>query len=168
MLQSIFVFQESRGDARRKTTWSNRRKDAEQRTTSWDPPKRVLEDLGTQPATDKIANRQRGEGAIGVEIGAQHRAASPDACIGERHLKPRRWQVDDRDRVANQRQRRTHALERLGLVRDGKVAGLPTRGGARIRKVNGEPLLQFARARRGDQGRTRRPAADVDQQPGPV
>ena len=128
----------------------------------------MLQDLRAQATADQIANRERGEGTVLAEVCSEHRAGGPDAGAGERLLKSRRRQVNNRDRVANQRQRRTHALERLGLVRDGKVAGLPTRSGARIRKVNGEPLLQPSGAGRGDQGRTRRPPADIDQQSRPV
>jgi hypothetical protein len=106
----------------------------------------VLQDFGAQPTAGQITDHERGEGTILVEVGAEHRACGPDAGIGERFLEPRGRQVDNRNRVADQRQRRTHALKTFRLI-DCEVAGLPTRGRAQVRQVNREPLLQLARTR---------------------
>jgi hypothetical protein len=128
----------------------------------------VLQDLRAQASTDQITNRESGESAIPIEVDTEHCPCGPDTAVHKRLLEPRRLQMDNGDRVADQRQRRPHALERLRLVGDGEVAGLPPRGRAQLRQVNREPLLEFARTRRRDQGRTRQASADVDQQPRPI
>jgi len=125
VLQSIFVFQEKLGHTRGKAPRGSARQDAEQRTAGGNPPQRLLQALGAEAMADQIADRESAESAIPVEIGAQNRAGGPDAGIGERLLKPRLRQVDHGDRVADQRQRRTHILERLQVVGDGEVASLP-------------------------------------------
>lgn len=133
MLQSIFVFQESLAEARGQAPGSSGGQDAEQGAASWDPAERLLEDLGAQATADKIANRKGGESAILAKVGPEHRPRERETAVGKRLLKPGRSQVDDRDRVADQRQGRSHARERLRLVGEGQVAGLPTRGGAELR-----------------------------------
>jgi hypothetical protein len=112
---------------------------------------------------NQAADRESGEGAILAEAGADHCARGPKGRVGERLLKPRRRQMDDSDRVADQRQSRPHSLECLRPTADGEVAGLPARGGTQLRQVDREPLLQLARAHRCHQGWARRAAADVDQ-----
>jgi len=163
VLQSIFVFQERLGQARGQGPWGSRGQHAEQGTTSRNPPERQLQDLRAQAAGDEIANGESGECAISIEVGPQHRSGEPDAGIGQRLLKPRRRQVDDGNRVADQRQRRAHTLQCLRLVGDCEVTGLPPRSRAHLRQVDRKPLLQLARAGRGDQGGSRRATAKVDQ-----
>ena len=75
--------------------------------------------------SDQVADRESSESAIPVEVGTKHCPCGPDTGIGKRFLKPRRWQVDDGDRVANQRQRRAHGLECFRVVVDREMAGLP-------------------------------------------
>jgi hypothetical protein len=128
----------------------------------------VLQDFCAQATADQIANCKSSERVLLVEVSAKHCSRGPDADIGKRLLKSRGRQVDDGDRVADQRQRRAHALECLLVVGDGEMAGLSARGNAQLRKMDGEPLLQVARTRRGDQSRTRSATADVDQQAGPI
>jgi hypothetical protein len=147
VLQSIFVFQERLGQTRGQGPWDSLGQHAEQRPASMNPAECVLRDLRAQAPANEIANGESGESAIPIEVGPQHRSGEPDAGIGQRLLKPCRWQVDDGDRVADQRQRRTHAFERLQVVGDGEMTRLPTRGRAQLRKVGGEPLLQLARTR---------------------
>ncbi len=96
-------------------------------------PSARFQDLRAQAVGDQIADRKRGEGAVGLEVGAEQYAGEPNAGIGERLLEPRRRKMDDRDRVADQRQRRAHTLECLRLVSDSEVAGLPARGRAQPR-----------------------------------
>jgi hypothetical protein len=57
------------------------------------------QDLRAQAAADQIANRERSERTVFVEVGSEHRAGGPNAGAGERLLKPRRRQVDDGDGI---------------------------------------------------------------------
>lgn len=107
----------------------------------------MLRDLRAQATANEIANRESGQSTVQVEIGTEQPGGESDAGIGQRLLKPRRGQVDDGDRVADQRQRGAHVLERLRIVGYGEMTRLPTRCRAQPRKVNGEPLLQLARTR---------------------
>jgi hypothetical protein len=136
VLQSIFVFQERLSQASGQGPRSGRRQDAEQRTTGWDPAERLLQDLRAQAPADQIADRERGESAILFEIGSEHRPCEANAGIGKRCLKRRRRQVDDRNRIADQRERSPHVLERFRALRDREVASLPARGGAQLREVD--------------------------------
>jgi len=86
--------------------------------------------------TNQIANRERRKSAIGVKVGPEHRPGGADARVSQHRLKPRRRQVNDSNRITDQRQRRTHALERFRPLRDREMAGLPARGGAQLRKVD--------------------------------
>ena len=70
------------------------------------PGERALEDGDAHPAGDQVADRQRGQGAIPVEVGSQQRGRGADARLGEGLLKQRGRQVDDGDPLARQRQRR--------------------------------------------------------------
>ncbi|HEY2334266.1 MAG TPA: hypothetical protein VGH58_04570 [Solirubrobacterales bacterium] len=79
---------------------------------------------------DQLVDRERCEGAILVEVGAEHRAGGPDAGLGERLLKPGWRQMDHGDRVACEWQRRAHRRERRRVVRNGEMTGLPARGGS--------------------------------------
>jgi len=76
--------------------------------------------------------------------------------------------MDDRDRVPRQGKRGPNRVElkRVGADRD--VARLPPRRRPMGGQMRREPLLQLTRSRRGDQGRSRGPTADVDQEPRPV
>lgn len=76
--------------------------------------------------------------------------------------------MDHGDRVAHERQRRAQALADVVGIGQGDVAGLPARGRAQIRQVDGDSLLQLTRPRRGEQGRTQRAAAHVDEQAGAI
>lgn len=162
------AFQKGIKQGQRQAARDARRQDTEQRPARRDPAQRLPQDLRAQSTTDQIANRESGEGTILVEIGTEHCPSGPDTEIGKRRLKPCRWQMDNRNRVADQRQRCAHALERLRLVSDGEVASLSTRSRPQLWQVNRQPLLQIARGGRCNQGRTRRPAADVDQQTRPI
>lgn len=72
--------------------------------------------------------------------------------------------MQDRCRVADQRQRRAYALERIGITADREMTRLPPRGRAHLGKVHRQSLLQLPRPARGKQGGTRSPAADIDQE----
>lgn len=116
---------------------------------------------------DQVACRESGEGAVAGEVGPQHRACDRGTELAQCVLQSGRRQMDDRDRLAQQGQRRAHGLE-CRLIGDGEVADLPARGGAQPRQVNRQPLLQLTRSDRCDEGGARRAAADVDQQAGAV
>ncbi|HEY6551624.1 MAG TPA: hypothetical protein VIY71_10545 [Solirubrobacterales bacterium] len=108
----------------KQSTGCRGRQDAEQRSASGDPPERLLQDLCAQSTLDQVTDCKSSEGAILVEVGADHCPRGSDASTGECLLKPRRRQVDDYHRAAGERQRRPHALERFRIVRDGEVASL--------------------------------------------
>jgi hypothetical protein len=72
-----------------------------------------------------------------AEVGAQHRAAGLNAFSGQYRLETGGRQMDDGNRVANQRQRPPDALEYLLLFGHGEVTGLAARGDAQARQVSG-------------------------------
>jgi hypothetical protein len=99
--------------------------DAEQRTAGGNPGERLLQDPRAEVTVDQLADRECRERTILAEVGSKHRPAGPNTSIAERLLKPGGRQVDNGDRVANERQRRAHGLERRRFFRDRQVAGLP-------------------------------------------
>jgi hypothetical protein len=88
VLQFIFVFQERLGQARGQAAWGEGRQETEQRPASRNPGKRALQDLCAQATGDQIADRERGESAILVEVGTEHCPSASDASVGQRLLKP--------------------------------------------------------------------------------
>jgi hypothetical protein len=137
VLQSIIAFQERLNQARGQATGRAGRQHAEERPASRNPGKLALQDLRAQATGDQIADRQSGESAILFEIGAEHRPSAADTCVAQRLLQPRGRQMDDGSRVAEERKRRPHALQRLWLISDGEVTGLPARRRAQPRQVSG-------------------------------
>ena len=72
--------------------------------------------------------------------------------------------MEDRHRLADERQRGAHALAAVVARLDREVAGLTARRRPQRRQVTREPLLQLAGPAGSEQGRARRASADVDQE----
>jgi hypothetical protein len=79
----------------RKRGGSRGRKDAEERAARGDPCKRSLEDLDAQAPVEQVANREGGQRAVGVEIGAQQDAGRLDSRLPQRIPQARRRKMDD-------------------------------------------------------------------------
>jgi hypothetical protein len=124
----------------------------------------VLEDLDSESAVDRLSHSKGRKRAVRHEVGTEQDTGRSNAGIRKGGVETSGRQVDDGDRVADQRQRRPNQLENIGIVGDGEMAGLPARGYPQLWQVDGEPLLELPRPRRGDEGRPRRPAPDIDQQ----
>ena len=127
----------------RQTARSVRGQEAEQGPASWNPPKRALRDLCAQTTADEVADRKRGQWAVAVEIGSQHRAGRSQAGFGKRLLKPGGWQVDDGDRVADQWQGRAYALE-IRRARRRWRDGRSGRVRPRVARASGPPVAPRA------------------------
>lgn len=123
------------------------RQDAEQGAAGWNPGEGPLEHADGEAAIEQVANGEGGERAVGGEVGAQQSPTWADTRLSERRLEQRRRQMQDRNRVADQRQRRAHPIKAVGVVGDDQVTGLPPRSSPQPRQVCGEPLLQLSRAR---------------------
>lgn len=116
----------------------------------------------------QVAHRESEKRAIRGEIGTEQDTAGFDAGNPQSALKQPRRNVQHRDRIAHERQRRRQPLESLGITRHGEVACSTPRGSPQLRQVHGQSLLQLARPTRGDQGRPWGAATDVDQKAGTV
>jgi hypothetical protein len=151
-----------------RTSWQAarrlRRQDAKQRAPSRHPGERSLQDPNREVALVQIAHSEGEERTICSEIGAKQDRPRLDARYPQDVLDEARRNVQHRNRVAHERQRRWQPLESLGIARNREVARPAPRSGSQLRQVHGQPLLQLTRPTRGDQGRPRRAAADVDQQ----
>jgi hypothetical protein len=137
--------------------------DAEEGAAGRDPGERALEDSRRDAPGLEVADGERGERAVRTEVGAEQDGRGIEPGFVEGLPQQRGRQVDDRDRVAYQRRRRPYRLECRFVGGDGEVARLPARGGAQVRQVSREPLLEVARAGGGDERRPRRAAAGIDQ-----
>jgi hypothetical protein len=87
--------------------------------------------------TDQVADRQRGERTICWQVRAKQDRQGADAKLGERGLQELRRKMDDRGRVADQRQCRADALEGRVADRHRQMASLPAGGGAQFGQVAG-------------------------------
>lgn len=116
---------------------------------------------------EHLGNSQGGEGPVHYEIDAEHDAADLDVGVEQVTTGSRRY-VEHRDRLADQRQGCSNGLVAICAGIDRQVTDLPPRCSPQRGQVHREPLLEFTRTARGDQGRTRRPATDVDQETRPV
>jgi hypothetical protein len=99
--------------------------DAEEGAARGNPGQGALEHADREAAIEQVAGDDRGERAIGREVGAQEHGGGLDASPIEGGLQQRRGQVKDRDGIANQRQRRAHAVEALVVAGHRQVTGLP-------------------------------------------
>jgi hypothetical protein len=117
---------------------------------------------------NQIADRERHEGAIDIEIGPKQGARRADPGILDCAPEQPGGEMDDGDRVADERQRRANRLQRRRLVRNREMTGLTARGGAALRKMGGEPLLQRTRSHRRNQGRARRLPPGIDEETGTI
>ena len=162
------AFQKASTQAGGQATHDLGRQNAEQCATGRNPGDRALEDPDGEAAFGWDAHGKGDEWAIRCEVRAQQDAGRLNTGIQKGGLETSRRQVDDGNRVTHERQRSPHLLESIGVVADGEMAGLPARGGSQPRQMDGEPLLQLPRCRRGDEGRPRRAGADIDQQAGTI
>jgi hypothetical protein len=118
------AFTQAGGQAAR----SLRGQDAEQCATGRNPGNRTFEDPDDEATFDWGARGKGNERTIRSEVGAQQDAGRSNAGIQKGGLETSLWQVDDGNRVADQRQCRPHQLESVGIVADCEMAGLPSRG----------------------------------------
>ena len=104
-----------------------------------------------------------------LEVGAEHGPGRADPGLGEQRTQERRRQVDDRGGLAGERQRGGDGVERLRVGGERQLAEAAARGDGGIRQVRGQPLLEGAGARGGDERGARRAARiQIDQQRRPV
>jgi hypothetical protein len=118
--------------ARRKAAEGRRRKDSEEGAARGNPRQRSLQHPRPQVTVEQVGDRQGGERAIGGQVGAKQGRRRADARLSERGLQERRRKVDDRGRVADQRQRRADALEGGVVDRHREMAGLAAGGCAQV------------------------------------
>jgi hypothetical protein len=159
-----FALQKGFAEIDRQAPRGLRRQDTEQRPPGGHPGEGSLEDADEQVSLAHISHHERCDRTIRGEIGAEQDATGLDALKSQDVLKQSRRNVQHRYRVTHERQRCRQPLESLDIARDRQVAGAASRGNPQLRQVHGQPLLQLAGTARGDQGRPRRAAADVDQQ----
>lgn len=114
-------------------------------------------------AVEQLGHDQSSERSIGGQIGPDQDPADSEAG-GEQVAAASRRRMEHRDRLANERKRRPNSLQPLPIGLNRQVTGLPPRRRAQLRQVESEALLQLARTARRDQGRARRPPADVDEE----
>jgi hypothetical protein len=117
--------------------------DAEEGTAGRNPGEGALEDADGDASIEQVGGDEGGQGTVGVQVSAEQGTAETDAGCGQQVLDEGRRQVQHSDRVANERQRGADAAEGLLIARDREVAGLPARGGAQLRQVHGQPLLEL-------------------------
>jgi hypothetical protein len=137
--------------------------DAEERAPRRHPCQRALQHADAQVALTQLAHDQGGEGPIDSEVGTEQNTADAETGVEEITAGSRR-NVERRDRLADERQDGSNGPVPLLVRIDRQVTGLPPRRCPQGGRVHREPLLQLARPARRDQGRTRRAAADVDQE----
>ncbi len=116
----------------------------------------------------QLAHSQRSEGPVRGKLRTQQDGTDFDAPgVKQLAADPGR-SVQDRDRLADERQGGADALTTLLVRRDGEMTGLTPGGSSQPGEVERKPLLELARPTGRDQGRTGWPAADVDQEAGAV
>jgi hypothetical protein len=140
-----------------------RGQNAEESASRRNPRQRPLQHTDEQAALVQLAHDQGGEGPIGGEVGAQQNAAEPATGVEELTTGSRR-NMEHRDRFADQWQGGSNAAVAVPISVDPQVTGLAPRRCRQRGKVHRKALLQFTCTARRDQRRTRRAAADVDQE----
>jgi hypothetical protein len=160
-----FAFQKGFAKAKWYSSGRFRREDAEKRAARRHPGERALEDADGETAIKQVTHCKGGERTVRGKIGPQQDTGGLDARRDQRFLKHPRWGMHNRDRVADQRQRRAHALKGIRITTNREMTSLPTGCCARLWQVDGQSLLQFARPTRSDERGTRRTTtAQIDQQ----
>lgn len=148
----------------RKAPRSVRWQDAEQRPTRGDPSQRALENADAELACEQIGHREGRERLGLAQVGAEQNAGGDDAGRFQNSPEGAGWAVQNRDRVAHERQDRAQRIEWLAVLGHGEVTGLPSRCRPQLRQVRRKSLLQLAGPARSDEGGPRRAPAQVDQQ----
>ncbi len=114
----------------------------------------LAHDHGRERAIDRQVSPE--QDPADVKTGAQEVAAQP------------RRNVKHRDRVADERQGGLDPFVSHLTGIDGEVTSLAPRRRSQRGQMDREPLLQLACTARRDQGRARRPRADIDEEARPV
>jgi hypothetical protein len=92
-----FAFQQGFAKARRYSSWSFSRQDAEKRATRRHPGKGALENTNGHASIEQVAHHESGEGAARGEIGAQQDTRGIEAGRGQNALEKRRRRMHHRD-----------------------------------------------------------------------
>jgi hypothetical protein len=158
-----FAFQKRLTEASWKAARRIRGQHTEEGAARRHPWQRSLQHPNEQAALAQLAHDQGGEGPVHGEIGAEQNAADVEAGV-EKITPSSRWNVEHRNRVADERQGSPNALMALLAHIDRQVASLAPRRRPQRGQVHRESLLQFPRPTRRDQSRTRWATADVDQE----
>jgi hypothetical protein len=138
---------------------------AKQRPALGDPAQSLFEDRNREDSSHQVADDQGNQCSVGGEVGAQQDAgrlgAEPPLQARPQQLGR---QMKDGESAAGHRDcgRGRHQALLVGGHR--QVADLPSRRHPRPWNVRHQALLQPAGCRRGQQGRARGLAADVDEQ----
>ncbi len=115
-----------------------------------------------------LSHREGGERPLGFEIGAEQDAAALDPRSVQRILEKSRRDVQHGERLAHERQRRGHTVEAFVITWQRQVTRRSPRGGPKLGQVGRQPLLELARSAGRHQGRPRRAAADIEEEPGAI
>ena len=94
----------------------------------------MAKDPDSNASRGEVAGGERGERAVGVEVGPQEDGGDRDARLGKQGPQQRRRQVNRRDGVPRQGQRRPDRVELERVAPDREVTGLTPRGGSVDRK----------------------------------
>jgi hypothetical protein len=106
--------------------------------------------------------------SIGGDVSAEHYPAGLDPRTLQNILKQDGRDMQHGNRVAYKRQRSGQTLERSGITRNREMTRPAARSGSQLRQVHGQPLLQLPGPARSDQGWSRRPPTDVNEQAGTI
>src|ERR1044072_2721605 len=148
--RSLRGLQKATGEPIGQPAGTCRREHPEERAPGGDPGERALEHRDAQAVTDKAGEGKRRQCAIMLQVGAKQHAAGADRRRGKHRLEQLRWQLDDGDRVADEKQRRRQALRPALVIGQDEVTDLATRSRRGLWHVDGESLLQLSGADRGD------------------